>query len=324
MNLRGIEFRNVMNAAGAQGFFGEGYPYHRLWRWLGLTFDGCGFVSKTTTFLERAGNMPLKKDHLTPQEIKPRCIRVYPFGGYTMNAVGLSGPGVEYLLKQNRWQALEKPFLASFMAIGEHADMRLLETRGFASYMKATQFRTGWGVEVNFSCPNVGLHMASLLSEVSATLDVFGELDVPIVVKLNALVSPYAAKAIAEHEQCDALTMSNSIPWGALPQKIPWHSLFGSDISPLNHLGGGGLSGNPLLPVVVDWIKQARKVGITKPIIACGGIMNKNAVRQVIEAGADGLQLGVVAMLRPWRMKGMIRTAYRAFARRVDFSFQKK
>src|SRR5687768_15371924 len=104
MRLRSIEFGPVFNAAGAQGFFGEGYPYHRWWKLMGLTFKGCGLVAKTTTLHQRPGNMPLQDDGITPQEWRPKCIVVRPLQGVVLNAVGLSGRGAKPLLDDGRWQ----------------------------------------------------------------------------------------------------------------------------------------------------------------------------------------------------------------------------
>ena len=52
MNQRVADFGPVWGASGVQGFFGEGYWFHR---WVpGLSFDGCTFVAKTTTLLDCA------------------------------------------------------------------------------------------------------------------------------------------------------------------------------------------------------------------------------------------------------------------------------
>src|SRR3990167_10121613 len=104
MRLRGIWFRPVATAAGTQGFFGEGYWYHPLWKRLGMTFKQCGFVAKTTTLQMRVGNMPLQADGITPQHMFPRCIVVSLRKGVVLNAVGLSGPGARALLDDGRLQ----------------------------------------------------------------------------------------------------------------------------------------------------------------------------------------------------------------------------
>lgn len=317
MRLRGIHFRPVRNAAGAQGFFGEGYPFHRWWKFLGLTFKECGFIAKTTTLRKRPGNMPLKdRDGITPEEFKPTCIVVKPWKGVVLNAVGLSGPGARALLADGRWQQrADGPFFLSFMSVEETASDRLAELRDFVALIKGSigDFVAPVGLEINFSCPNAGLDPSSLLHEVGQALDIAAELDVPLQCKFNATVPVKPACDVARHEACDAITMSNTIPWGKLPERIDWRGLFGTDVSPLAHLGGGGLSGWPLLPIVCDWIRAARDAGFRKPIWACGGIVSRQAVRRVYEAGASGVQLGVVGMLRPWRMRGIIRYAHELF-----------
>jgi dihydroorotate dehydrogenase len=321
MRVGGIDFRPVENASGAQGFFGEGYPFHRYWKLAGLTFQNCGFVAKTTTMEERLspkegkGNMPLKKDGITPKEFRPKCIVVKFQKGVVLNSVGLSGPGAERLLQDGRWQKRTEPFWLSFMSVQRTASDRLLETWEFVGLMKrhVPDFAKKVGLEINFSCPNVGLDSRHLLNEIGETLDVAGRLQIPLRVKLNALVPPSAAVEVARHNECDAITMGNTIPWGQLPDRIDWKGLFGTDVSPLVRLGGGGLSGWPLLSIVCDWIREARDFGLAKPIVACGGIDSVEAVRRVFNAGASGVQLGCVGILRPWRKRGIIRCANQMF-----------
>lgn len=322
MRLRGIDFRPVMNASGAQGFFGEGYPFHKFWKWLGLTWENCGFVAKTTTMearlspTEGKGNMALKKDGITPKAFCPKCIVVKFRKGVVLNAVGLSGPGAPGLFCHGKWQRRRGDnFWLSFMPVQETVSDRLEETREFAALAGRCigVFNAEVGLEMNFSCPNVGLDSSHLLQEVGQRLDVIGPMRTPIAVKLNALVPRRVAAEIAQHEECDAITMGNTIPWGQIPDRIDWKQLFGSDVSPLARLGGGGLSGWPLTPIVCDWIREARDCGLAKPIVACGGIDCVEAVHQVFNAGATGIQLGSVGILRPWRMRQIVRYANQIF-----------
>ncbi len=315
MRLRGVGFPPICNAAGAQGFFGEGYPYHWYWKLAGLTFAGCGFMAKTTTLERRAGNMPLKADGITPVERKPKCIYVDFLKGIVLNAVGLSNHGAEALLKTYCWQQRHEPFFLSFMAVGPTVSERLDELEEFVTLLARYKpgFQGQFGLEINFSCPNAGIDPTSLINEVGSALDIAGALGIPLQCKFNATVPVKALCEVARHPNCDAITMSNTIPWGQLPDRIDWKGLFGTDISPLAHLGGGGLSGWPLLPIVCDWIREARDCGFAKPIWACGGIDSVRAVRQAKQAGASGVQIGTVAIVRPWRMRGIIRYAHEIF-----------
>lgn len=315
MRLRGKYFSPVYNASGARGFFGEGYPFHRWWKLLGLTFRDCGFIAKTITLEPRAGNLPLRAD-FRPRELRPKCIIVDFRQGTILNAVGLSNPGASALLDLGRWQQrIGESFFLSFMAVGSTSSDRLNEMRQFVSLLQSrlAEFMAAIGLEINFSCPNTSLHLSSLVNEISQSLDIAAALNIPLQVKVSAAMPVAAVCEACRHQACDALTVSNTIPWGQLPERIDWPRLFGTSVSPLCHLGGGGLSGWPLTPIVCDYIQQVRDFGFDQPIWACGGIDNCQAVDRVKDAGASGVQLGTVAIVRPWRMRKIIHHANQVF-----------
>jgi dihydroorotate dehydrogenase len=307
MVQKGIDFGKVFCASGAQGFFGEGYWYHEYLKPLGLDFSGATFVAKTTTLFERVGNMPLHND-FTPKEIRPNCIVIKPFKGIALNAVGLSGPGAGCLLATGKWQKIERPFLLSFMSVAPSSIFRLEELELFVKILKPTlsKFRAPIGLQINYSCPNVGLHLDELLNEVCEGLALASDLGIPIMPKFNVMLPPEAALKVAAHPGCDGICISNTIPWGQLSDKINWKDLFGSEISPLARYGGGGLSGKPLLPLLLRWLEDARRLGLTKPINAGGGILSFGDAKEVLQL-ADSIFLGSVAFLRPWRVAGIIR-----------------
>lgn len=310
MNLRGIDFKTAWNASGAMNFFGEGWPYHRPLRAIGLRFDGSTFVAKTTTVEPRAGNMPL--DGTRPREWKPRCIAVNLPRAAVLNAVGLSGPGLDALLADGRWQARTEPFLLSFMAVEGDPAKRLDKAREFSRILAPAlpRFRAPIGLELNFSCPNVGIDPSGLIAEARETLsEVAAALPgVPLVPKFNAMVPVQAAREIAAHKDCAAVCVSNTIPWGKLPDRIDWKGLFG-DASPLAEFGGGGLSGAPIFPIVKGWFAEASRAPFPVPLVAGGGITRPSDARDVIALGASFVEIGSAAMVRPWRVSRIIAAA---------------
>lgn len=322
--LRGIDFPPAMNASGARGFFGEGYWYHEPYKWLGLSFKGIGFVSKTTTMQARLepnkslGNMPMMPDGITPKEWFPKTIITKPLSGVALNAVGLSGPGAPDLLARLHWYVLSAtpwPWFLSFMSLEKTMDERLQELKAFVALFLPTihAFNLPVGLEINFSCPNVSVRHASLAEEIGQALDIADELNIPVQMKLNALAPIADICEVSKHRACDAITMGNTIPWGAFPERINWQELFGSEISPLARFGGGGLSGPPLRPIHCQWIRNARQYGITKPIWGCGGVDSAEAVDEYAVAGANGVQIGTVCMLRPWQVLRIRQRAYEVF-----------
>lgn len=313
MQLRGTDFGPVWGASGVQGFFGEGYPHHGGYELVpGFGFGGVTLVAKTTTLAARVGNMPLGADGITPRDFKPRCIVVKPMSGVALNAVSLSGPGAEALFADCRWQARKDPFFISFMSVASTPDERLDELAKFVALFRRYlgHMNAPVGLQMNFSCPNVGLHAGELVNEVLDALTIAAPLGIPLVPKFNVLLPVVSACIIAMHQACDGFCVSNTLPWGALPDRIDWKKLFGSNVSPLAHLGGGGLSGPPLLPLVAEWVRAARVAGITRHINAGGGIMKPADVDVLVEAGASSVFLGTIAILRPWRMAATIRRAH--------------
>jgi dihydroorotate dehydrogenase len=342
MKLRDIEFGPVLGASGVQGWFGEGYPYHRYAKLAGLNFDGMTLVSKTTTLNAREGDMPVKKDGVTPAKLFPKCVKVKFFKGIALNSVGLTGPGAEALFKMGEWQQLTSPFLFSFMSVAKDKAERRHELKQYCALLKRYELvmRAPFGLQINFSCPNTDLDPTVLIHEVGAALAdarmILGE-KIPIMPKFNAVTPPEVVKGIQGF--CDAVCVSNTIPWGKLPEKIDWKGLWGTQtvyeqlrnpemggttvdrypveklVSPLADLGGGGLSGSPLLPIVADWVREARDIGVNIPINAGGGIMHVNDIRELVRAGIvfgrDSIFLGSVAFLRPWRVRGLIKRAHR-------------
>lgn len=308
MKLRGIDFGRVMNASGARGFFGEGYWFHPLVP--GLGYKGAIFVAKTTTAWPQKGNMPLGRDGVTPRDFFPDCIKVNFFTASTLNAVGLSGPGIRHLLASGKWQRRQGPFFISFMAVGPSHEERAPEVAEFLLVLGTClpEFQAPVGLQINFTCPNVKLDVTSsqtMISEIEETLDAASRLDIPLVVKLNVLFPPEAAQIISTHPACDAICMGNTIPWGQL-KKINWPAIFNTRESPLKKYGDGGLGGTILFPIVRNWIRSALHAGVQKPLIHCGGILSKADALAALSAGADAIELGSVSLLAPWRVQGII------------------
>jgi dihydroorotate dehydrogenase len=200
------------------------------------------------------------------------------------------------------------------MSVEKEVSDRLDELHDFIVLLRGNlgNFVGDVGLEINFSCPNTGLDPSHLINEVGQALDIAGSLQIPLQCKFNATVPVKAICEVATHRNCDAITMSNTIPWGKLTDRIDWTKLFGK-ISPLETLGGGGLSGPALFPIVCAWIEEARDCNIAKPIWACGGIFSAEDVSEVAAKGASGIQMGTVALHAPEKTRRIIAQSYEVF-----------
>ncbi|MEI7451959.1 MAG: hypothetical protein WCK37_02000 [Candidatus Falkowbacteria bacterium] len=313
MKIRGIEFTNCFLASGSLNFFGDGWPYDVLYKIFVPGFrriNRTTFVAKTTTLNYRAGNMPLNKN-LQPKEFKPKCIKIYPFKGAVLNAVGLSGPGAKALFDDGRWQKIDRPFFISFMAVGNTKEERLQETKDFVALLKyyLPGFKTKIGLQINISCPNTKHHTADLAGEALEVLRIASDLKIPLDLKANALIGTETVREIEASGLCDILTISNTIPWGTPDVGIDWKKFSKTGESPLAEFGGGGLSGSDIFPLVLYKIQNLRFEGIKMPIKASGGISSPKKVRMIKKAGADFFEIGYVLMIRPLRVWWILRQA---------------
>lgn len=320
MELRGINFGSAWIGSSALWFFGEGHWTHRYFAMMfGRRFcpHEFTFVAKTTTVESRLGkkhgeegNMELSND-FTPKHWFPDCIVTRFFSGEMLNAVGLAGPGARKLFEGWEWQKRTKPFFLSFMTTkkGEEAILQMKEFKNLLqSHLLC--FRAPVGLQINLSCPNAGVDLGEAARDAYIALDIFTPLGIPLVLKFNVLISVDVVKKITEHPACDAILISNTIPYGKYGEVIDWPE----KVSPLAQYGGGGLSGTQLFWPVYHWIKAARAAGITKPINAGGGILCAADVEQVKEAGADGISIATAVALRPWRLRSILERAHEVFS----------
>jgi len=124
---------------------------------------------------------------------------------------------------------------------------------------------------------------------------------------------------ISRDENCDAICVSNTIPWKDLPDEIKMDS-FGSLESPLITRGfeqEGGYSGPYLFPLVLEWVRKATYAGIKKPINAGGGIFSKRNIFDLYLAGASSIFLGSSILLcawDPWKAQRLIKFSNQLFS----------
>jgi len=221
--------------------------------------------------------------------------------------MGLPNPGLRALLAQGLWQERKEPFMISIASVADTKKKRLEEIRIMIDLlvMFKETFATSFGLQINLSCPNTGHDPKELIKESAEQLDIAGRLGVPLMPKYSIASAPIEAMLELEHHPyCDAICVSNTLSFGS--EGIDWQKVWGTKTSPLAKFGGGGYSGKKLGPLVREYISRLRDAGFKKPINGGGGILCQNDVTLYRDAGASSVFLGSVAMLRPWRVKGII------------------
>jgi dihydroorotate dehydrogenase len=320
--IHGIDFGPIWAMSGLLNFYGQGWPYHKGLKILGINFKNVTLVSKTTTLLANEGNMPLRQN-LMPKELIPISIYLNRKYMCALNAISLSGPGAHAIVGAPEFKKHPAPFQFSFMSVAKLPEQRLIEAREFVEIIvkqiSRNIFISKFGVQINETCPNTG-HNNSELEEILQRLEIFYPLvgrGIPIIVKVSVEMPIENIMRIGQHPNCHGICTSNTVRFGKLEEKIDWKKLFpkGSPLEKrgLNIPGAGGLSGAPLLPLVVEQIKNLRKAGFTKHINGGGGILYKKDVDEMHQAGANSISLGSVAFLNPLAIPGIKRRAMELF-----------
>ncbi len=322
----------VVASSGLMGIVGEGYKYHWIFKILFpilFSFRWITFQTKTITAYKKVGNMKLsEKDGITPVRFHDPSIYVNLWKGYGVNNVSLSTPGIKVILEKEILQKMKGELHLSIILISEDPDERLKEARFIVSALKpelknfkASRIFLHW----NVSCPNTGHDtLFFFLINFEQEHNILKKLGLPIILKVGWDFPIDVVLGLQERKMIFGIDAINTVPFDDLPGylKVKYFKMdnYGHFISPLDKYqnkflvkGRGGVSGNPIRPCALRWIRLARKGGVTLPIIGGGGILWPWHVDQFKKAGATAISPGSVAFLRPFNLLFITLTALLIF-----------
>lgn len=235
--------------------------------------NGCGGVTAKTLF-----KTP-RKGHPNPT--------MFGTEHYFINAVGLSGPGIEEGAKEMRkFKELNDAPLIGSISAGT--------TQEFAEVAEMICTAPIDFLEVNVSCPNVGEEFGSPFAYSceaveTITKKVKNKSTVPVLIKLAPGVWNIGeiAKA-AEAAGADAITAGNTIGGMGIDIKARY---------PILHNKVGGVSGPALFPVALKTVFDIYKA-VKIPIIGTGGVTTGQDAIAMIMAGATLIGVGSAVYYR--------------------------
>jgi dihydroorotate dehydrogenase (NAD+) catalytic subunit len=259
----GLEFEFVV-ASGALGFYGQGWPWERPLVWCGLINPNLFLVvSKTLTLEPKTGNLSAV-----------RLIR-----GGVVNALGLPNPGIDRWMRNFPEGFLngsrKKPPLVISLA-GSMYEIRMMvgRTRGFPLD----------GIELNFSCPTFKKNEPEEIVETCESVRKMIGASCGLIGKFNS-EQVYLIPKVAN--SLDAVTLNS----------VPWSLVFPNKKSPLQHLGGGGVSGQAAQEV--NWKAARQIINDSKVPLILPDIWCYEDIHRAFMMGADAVSFGSIHMLRP-------------------------
>ena len=215
--------------------------------------------------------------------------RVHPVAAGMINAVGLQGPGVE------EWIAKDLPLL-------EARGARVVASiwgRGIDDYRRAAQMIATvapriTALEVNLSCPNLegrGGIIAHDAQVSAAVVEACAVAGLPMWAKLSPNTDRIVEIAGSVLDAgADALTLTNTLLGMAIDVE---------SARPVLGNGGGGVSGRTMHAVAVRAVHDVRAALPQCAIVGVGGIASGVDAIEMMQAGANAVQVGTATFLRP-------------------------
>ena len=220
-------------------------------------------------------NLEWRKGHKNPS--------IVPFEHGLLNAVGLSNPGIDEMIKEIRFykEQCSAPLFASIF--GRSIDE-------FGEVTQRTVEAQPDLIEVNVSCPNVhsefGQPFGDSCPDTAKVTQIVKKYagNIPISIKLGPHGPGIGLLArVCEENGADAITAINTVGPGMI-----------IDIQvkkPVLSNRTGGVSGPAILPVAVKSVYEVYR-NVKIPIIATGGVTNAEDAIQMILAGATLVGVG--------------------------------
>ncbi len=213
--------------------------------------------------------------------------RIAASGEHMLNAVGLSGPGVE------AWRA---GYLPALRARGATV-VGSIWGRTAAEFAEAAEAMRGADVvalEVNASCPNLEGRSAIFAHSVDATravVEASRRADLPLWIKLSPNTPDLVAIAGAALEAgAAALVLVNTVLGMTIDIERRRPSLGN---------GGGGVSGPGILPIALRAVYECREAFPSAPIVGVGGIQRGEDAIAMVMAGANAIEVGTATFANP-------------------------
>ena len=249
IELNGHSFE-YMAASGALGFDGEGYPWERLLKLLGL-MDLSLFtvVSKTITFEKEKGHLNVYNPFTYL-----RCIR--PTKGGSVNSIELTNPGLSWYLKNVAPKANSSkiPLVPSIMSTDTNELFEMAQRLNPFDFV---------AIEKNDSCPNIlGGCSTDIDNIVKGCKAIKEACDLPLILKISV-----------KHPVEELVPRLDGIVEAISINSVPWSIVYPKNESPIKYPGGGGVSGKIAQPYTWGLVKKL--VEITSiPVIRtqCVGI----------------------------------------------------
>ena len=245
----------------------------------------------TTVFTKSATRFKRRGNFIPANPLTWKYIRRLPDMGM-LNAYGLTNAGVEVCARDIR-RACDEGFKVipniypefikgTAIAIRETLEAVSIYQRSLGPHFQA--------LELNYSCPNseeaIAKNVVQALQSTRKVRSLYPRLF--LIAKLS-ICHPYEFAQELERIGVNALHAVNT---------IPYNIVFPLQRSPLNEVGGGGVSGGPSFPLALRYNQELRQKVHLFLIMGCG-VTCADDVQRYFDLGADAVSLCTLALRKP-------------------------
>jgi dihydroorotate dehydrogenase len=257
--------------------------YRRLRR--AVRDTGATVLTKSATRFQRRGNF------IPANPLTWKYIRRLPDMGL-LNAYGLTNDGVEACAPDIRRACdlglrVIPNLYPEFIKGTDPAIQETLEAVTIYQQRLGPHF---WALELNYSCPNseeaIARNVVQALQCTREVRSLYPQLY--LIVKLS-ICHPYEFAEELERIGVNALHSVNT---------IPFNIVFPLKRSPLDEVGGGGVSGGPAFPLALRYNQELRQKVSLFLIMGCG-VTSRDDVGRYFDLGADAVSLCTLGLRNP-------------------------
>jgi dihydroorotate dehydrogenase len=245
----------------------------------------------TTVFTKSTTRYPRRGNFIPTNPLTWKYIRRLPGLG-VLNSYGLTNLGVEVGAADIR-SACElglkviPNIYPEFIKGTEKAINETLDAVTILRHILAPAFKA---LELNYSCPNseeaIAKNVVQAIQCTRKVRSLFPELF--LIAKLS-ICHPYEFAQELERIGINALHAVNT---------VPYNIVFPLQRSPLDEVGGGGVSGGPAFELAYRYNQELRpRVGLFM-IMGCG-VSRRRDVKRYFDLGADAVSICTLALRRP-------------------------
>lgn len=200
------------------------------------------------------------------------------------------------------------PFILSLAFVSENRKEILKEAQSFVDLINKHKslFVSQFGVMIALDkCQKDEEEMLEYISDIT---EIISRIGVPVLVGVSISFPPNRIAEIMSSKNVSALVVSGYVDWKDMQEEAK-EVFFHHNSDKFINYKYQKVYGKYLNPLTLEWVRQANKNLLDKPLVVGGGILRRSDVNLFTEVGARAIILDRALFLRIFNIFSIIRRA---------------